>query len=172
MIIKAIVASACLSIFSAASTLAVANATNISNLTDLSKEIGSTSAELAMTSEMDSDCKAHFKQFEKLRSSNIVFSINKDTIESYPAWPLVCSYAVTSDRVEVHDIGRGDRLIEFVRGEGAPYLSIVLQQVTDDEQEGADYQMISMNDQQTMQYARQKLVMDTMVNYYHHVVGN
>lgn len=169
MTINAIVVSACLTLFSASSILA--NATSVSNLTDLSKEIGSSSTDLSMTVAMDDDCKAQFKGFEKLRSSNIVFATNKDTVEAYPAWPLVCSYAVNSDRVQVHDIGRGDRRIEFVRNsEQKPYLSIVLQQVTDDEEE-ADYQMVSMNDQQTTEYTRQKRVMDMMIGYYHHVVG-
>lgn len=170
MTLNAIVFSVSLCVFSVSSL--IANATSVSNLTDLSREIGSSSSDLAINIDMDNDCKTHLKNFEKLRSSTIVFATDKDTIASYPAWPLVCSYAVTSDVVDVHDLGRGDRRIEFRRAsEQQPYLSIVLQQITDDEQEGLEYQMVSMNNQQTTQYNRQKLVMNTMLDYYHHVVG-
>lgn len=149
----------------------MANATTVSALTDLSKEIGNASFDLGINAAMDDDCKVHLKGFEKLRNSNIVFSLNKDTVEAYPAWPLVCSYVVTSDSVKVHDIGRGDRRLEFVRNtETTPYLSIVLQQVTEDD-DATDYQMVLMNNQQTTDFNRQKIVMNMMLDYYHHVVG-
>lgn len=169
MFSKIAVVSAYLAIAAAASQMALA--TGVSNLTDLSREIALSSPSFMITPEMDSDCKAHFKGNENLRKANLVFATSKTTIDSYPAWPLVCSYAVMSDKIAVTDLGRGDRQIDFKRDtEAKPYLSIILQQVTDGEDD-TDYQMVSMNNQTLMDYSRQKRVMQLMLDQYHHVVG-
>lgn len=169
MFAKIAAVSAYLAIATASCQMAVAN--GVSNLTDLSREIALTSPTYTITSEMDSDCKAHFKGNENLRRSNLVFATSKSTIDSYPTWPLVCSYAVMSDTVKVTDLGRGDRQIDFGRNsDSKPYLSIVLQQVTDGDDD-TDYQMVMMNNQTMMDYSRQKRVMTMMLDYYNHVVG-
>ncbi|QQO90443.1 hypothetical protein pEaSNUABM5_00301 [Erwinia phage pEa_SNUABM_5] len=169
MFSKIAVVSAYLAIATAASQMALA--TGVSNLTDLSREIALSQPTYTITSEMDSDCKAHFKGNEQLRKANLVFATSKSTIDSYPAWPLVCSYAVMSDKVAVTDLGRGDRQIDFQRvTDSKPYLSIILQQVTDGEDD-TDYQMVMMNNQSLMEYSRQKRVMTLMLDQYKHVVG-
>ena len=169
MFSKIAAVSAYLAIASASCHMALA--TGVSNLTDLSREIALSSPTYAITPEMDSDCKQHFKGNEHLRRANLVFATSKTTIDSYPVWPLVCSYAVMSDSVQVTDLGRGDRQIDFGRkADKKPYLSIVLQQVTDGDDD-TDYQMVTMNNQNLMDYSRQKRVMQLMLDYYHHVVG-
>ncbi|AQT28755.1 hypothetical protein YOLOSWAG_284 [Erwinia phage vB_EamM_Yoloswag] len=168
MTINAIVTAACLSLFAAS----IHANTSVSKLTDLSNEIAAENLSLPINVAMDTDCKQSLHKFPKLRESNIMFAVNKDTVESYPAWPLICSYVAVSDEVDVRDLGKGDREIVFKRKtEQQPFLTIVLQQITDDEQDGYDYQLTTMNNQYAMKYEHQKLVMNLMLKNYHHVVG-
>lgn len=167
--INGIVASACLAIFA----LSTQAATSVSNLTDLSREIGQQQMSLPITPELDADCKKSLSSVMELRVSNVTFAIDANTVEAYPAWPLVCSYVAVADSVQAHRTKQGDIELSFsIRTEKKPILRILLQRVDEEDQAGgADYMLVGYNGYNATPYSHQKFAMNQFLNNYRHVVG-
>lgn len=146
--------------------------TSVSSFTqELASLISSQGEELAINSAMDIDCAKQLPHDTDLRDSSLVFGVKNGENKVYPAWPLVCSYAVMADKVTTKKLTGGARQIAFTNdGESLPYLVLTLDPASLSNT-GKAFSVIGMNNQLVTKPENQSQVMALMLDYYQHVVG-
>ena len=125
------------------------------------------STDLTITNALDSSCSTKMATAIDLRGGLVDFAVNKNTIDTKPLWPLLCSPTVEATKVDVERAGQDITLTYTNRDKSMPKLIIVMQRVeSENDDDAPTYQIVRVGDMNAMGYEEQAALQDWLLDCY------